>query len=41
MRKEWEFLPAHFVTSAIKKLGRDKILKFIGDANEKFEIVNS
>jgi GTP-binding protein len=37
MRKEWEFLPAHFVTSAIKKLGRDKILKFIGDTNERYE----
>ena len=36
MRKEWEFLPAHFVTSAIKKLGRDKILKFIGDANARY-----
>lgn len=35
MRKEWEFLPAHFVTSAIKKLGRDKVLKFIGDTNER------
>ena len=37
MRKEWEFLPAHFVTSAIKKLGRDKILKFIADTNERYE----
>ena len=37
MRKDWEFLPAHFVTSAIKKLGRDKILKFIGDASERYE----
>jgi GTP-binding protein len=36
MRKEWEFLPAHFVTSAIKKLGRDKLLKFIGDLNETY-----
>jgi GTP-binding protein len=37
MRKEWEFLPAHFVTSAIKKLGRDKLLKSIGDMNENFK----
>jgi GTP-binding protein len=37
MRKEWEFLPAHFVTSAIKKLGRDKLLKFIGDMNKNFK----
>jgi len=36
MRKEWEFLPAHFVTSATKKLGRDKVLKFIGDLNEHY-----
>jgi GTP-binding protein len=37
MRKEWEFLPAHFVTSAVKKLGRDKILKFIGETNERYK----
>lgn len=37
MRKDWEFLPAHFVTSAVKKLGRDKLLKFIGDMNENFK----
>jgi GTP-binding protein len=29
MRKTWQFLPQHFVTSAIKKQGRDKILAFI------------
>ena len=37
MRKEWEFLPPHFVTSAIKKLGRDKLLKFIGGMNDNFK----
>ena len=37
MRKEWEFLPAHFVTSAIKKLGRDKLLKFISGMNDNFK----
>jgi GTP-binding protein len=36
MKKVWEFLPAHFVTSAIKRLGREKMLKFIGDTNENF-----
>jgi len=36
MRKEWEFLPAHFVTSAVKKQGRDKLLAFIGDLNERY-----
>lgn len=29
MRETWQFLPPHFVTSATKKLGRDKILSFI------------
>jgi len=29
MRKTWQFLPPHFVTSAVKKMGRDKILDFI------------
>lgn len=32
MRETWQFLPAHFVTSAEKKTGREKILDFI----EKF-----
>jgi GTP-binding protein len=34
MRKTWQFLPQHFVTSAVKKLGRDKILAFIDECNE-------
>jgi GTP-binding protein len=36
LRKEWEFLPAHFVTSAIKKLGRDKILTLIDGLNKQY-----
>jgi GTP-binding protein len=32
MRETWQFLPAHFITSAEKKTGREKILDFI----EKF-----
>jgi len=36
MREEWEFLPQHFVTSALKKTGRDKILYLIGDLNQQF-----
>jgi GTP-binding protein len=36
LRKEWEFLPPHFVTSAIKKLGRDKILMFIDGLNKQY-----
>ena len=31
MRETWQFLPQHFVTSATKKQGRDRVLKFIQD----------
>lgn len=34
LRKTWQFLPRHFVSSATKKLGRDKILALIGEENE-------
>ncbi len=37
MRKEWEFLPPHFVTSAIKKSGRDKLLKYIEEMNKNYK----
>ncbi len=33
MRKVWEFLPAHVVTSAIKNQGKDKVLKLIEEMN--------
>jgi GTP-binding protein len=36
MRETWQFLPQHFVTSAIKKMGRDKILGLIGTMNQEF-----
>ena len=36
MRKTWQFLPQHFVTSAVKKTGRDKILLFIEEKNEAY-----
>jgi GTP-binding protein len=36
LRKEWEFLPPHFVTSAVKNLGRDKMLAFIGNLNNEY-----
>jgi GTP-binding protein len=29
MRKTWQFLPQHFVSSAVKKMGRDKILGLV------------
>jgi GTP-binding protein len=32
MREDWQFLPQSFVTSAVKKHGRDKILAFIGES---------
>jgi GTP-binding protein len=37
MRKTWQFLPQSFVTSAIKKMGRDKILLFIEQCNKAFK----
>lgn len=33
MKKTWQFLPQHFISSAIKKSGRDKILAFIEETN--------
>jgi GTP-binding protein len=35
MRKTWQFLPAHVVTSAIKLQGREKILGMIGEMNSR------
>jgi GTP-binding protein len=35
MRKTWQFLPQSFVTSAEKKMGRDKMLTFIEDCNKE------
>jgi len=34
MRKTWQFLPQHFVTSAVKKIGKEKILKLIEEMIE-------
>jgi GTP-binding protein len=34
MRETWQFLPPHFVTSAVKKLGRKDILDFISGLND-------
>ncbi len=33
MRKTWQFLPQHFVSSAVKKLGKKKILDLIHEMN--------
>ncbi|MFN0083710.1 MAG: ribosome biogenesis GTP-binding protein YihA/YsxC [Ferruginibacter sp.] len=35
MKQTWQFLPRHFVTSAVKKAGKQKILDFIGETNEE------
>jgi GTP-binding protein len=36
MRKTWQFLPQHFITSAVKKQGRDKVLDLIETTNKEF-----
>src|ERR1700761_4368308 len=36
LRETWQFLPQHFLTSAIKKTGRDKILSLIEEMNSEF-----
>ncbi len=37
MRKEWEFIPRSFTTSAVKFLGRKEILAYIGELNEVYK----
>lgn len=37
MKKTWQFLPQHFVSSAVKKLGKEKILSFIEETNNSLE----
>jgi GTP-binding protein len=34
MKKTWQFLPQHFVTSAVKKAGKLKMLAFIGETTD-------
>jgi len=36
MRRYWQFLPQYFITSAVKKQGRDKILEYIESFNTQF-----
>ncbi len=36
MRSTWQFLPQHFVTSAVKKQGREKILALIREMNSNY-----
>ncbi len=35
MSETWQFLPRHFITSAEKKTGKEELLQFINDCNEK------
>ncbi len=35
MKKDWVYIPAHFVTSTVKKQGQQKILNFIGELNNE------
>ena len=35
LKQTWQFLPQHFVTSAIKHLGKDKILGLIEEKNKE------
>ncbi len=37
MKKTWQFLPQHFLTSAVKKSGRDKILDLVGEMNNEVD----
>ncbi|PUZ29133.1 YihA family ribosome biogenesis GTP-binding protein [Chitinophaga parva] len=39
LRENWEFLPQHFVTSTVKKMGRDAILGFIDENNAMFRTI--
>lgn len=36
MKKEWEFIPRSFMTSAVKFTGRKDLLSFIEELNEEF-----
>ena len=35
MKQTWQFLPRHFVTSAVKKSGKQKMLDFIEETNNE------
>jgi GTP-binding protein len=40
MKKSWQFLPAHIVTSTIKKTGKKEILEMIERSNAEYEAFN-
>lgn len=35
LKKTWSVLPPYFATSAVKKIGREELLDFIGDLNKR------
>lgn len=37
MKKDWQFLPQHFVTSAVKKAGKQNVLKLIHELNQSLK----
>ncbi|MDP4128993.1 MAG: ribosome biogenesis GTP-binding protein YihA/YsxC [Bacteroidota bacterium] len=37
MLKTWQFLPQHFISSAVKKLGRDQLLRLIEEMNKELK----
>ncbi|MBV7532307.1 ribosome biogenesis GTP-binding protein YihA/YsxC [Chitinophaga sp. sic0106] len=39
MRETWQFLPPNFVTSVVKKTGRDGILGYIEELNAQFRAI--
>jgi GTP-binding protein len=38
MKESWQFLPRHFVTSTVKKMGRAEILTHIDEMNKNFSL---
>lgn len=34
MRKDWIYIPAHFVTSSVKRHGRQQLLRYIAELNQ-------
>lgn len=38
LKKQMQFLPRHFMTSAVKKTGREKLLNFIAETNREANI---
>lgn len=37
MKEDWEYIPAHFITSAVKKTGQKKLLAYIEELNQQYE----